>query len=136
MGAKGMNISKNFTFDEWKCHDNCGQCIIIQPLVDMMQKFRDRVGLIVQVHDVNRCRKHNKEVGGVDDGEKLSLHVSGEACDFNVPDLPMKKLHAIVLASDDIFTGGVGLYSWGVHVDVGEKRFWDERKNKYYKETV
>jgi len=120
-------ISKNFSESEWKC-SCCKQCFIVPELVDMMQKFRDRVDMAIDVHCVNRCEKQNEKVGGVEN----SKHLKGEACDFHVPDLKIKRLHAEVLSSDDIFTGGIGLYDWGVHVDIGEKRIFDKRTNKYY----
>jgi uncharacterized protein YcbK (DUF882 family) len=119
-------ISKNFSEVEWQCKCGCGQMIIVSELVNMMQTFRDEINLPITIHCVNRCRKHNKEIGGADDDDKISLHVTGQACDFHVPKMNMNELHANVLACD-IFTGGIGLYDWGCHADVGHKRFWNKR---------
>lgn len=118
-----MKLSKNFSTEEWVCKCGCGQLKINGELVDMMQKFRDRIGKPVVVHCVNRCPDHNAEVGGVQD----SKHVDGKGCDFHVRGMSMKELHATALSSEDILTGGIGLYDWGVHADVGPKRTWDKR---------
>lgn len=119
-------ISKDFSMVEWQCRCSCGQSIIEADLVEMMQKFRDRVKKPVIVHCVNRCKEHNEKVGGV----PKSLHIEGKACDFHVKGLTIPELHAIAITSEDIFTGGIGLYDTFVHVDIGSKRYWDNRRKK------
>ena len=121
-----MKLSKNFSDIEWQCKCGCGQNIIHQELVDMMQKFRDLVKKPVIVHCVNRCQKHNDSLPH---SVKNSQHVVGKACDFHVKGLTNPELHALVLTSEDIFTGGIGLYDWGCHVDIARKRQWDSRKH-------
>ena len=118
-----MKLSKHFISEEWICKCGCGQCIVNGNLLKMAEAFRERVKKWMIVHCVNRCPEHNENVGGV----KNSKHVKGEAMDFHVRKMPMKELHTIALSSEDILTGGVGIYDWGVHIDVGTKRIWDHR---------
>lgn len=125
MKKKDYMISKNFSEIEWMCKCGCRQCIIEPKLVNMMQTFRNKINLPITVHCVNRCIKHNKAIGGV--VKPPSKHISGKACDFHVKKLKMKKFHEIIMNSQDIFTGGIGLYDWGVHVDIAKRRFWDNR---------
>lgn len=52
-----------------------------------------------------------------------SLHMYGEACDFDVPNVSIADLAAISWACPS--TGGVGYYPEGwVHVDAGPRRYW------------
>jgi uncharacterized protein YcbK (DUF882 family) len=52
-----------------------------------------------------------------------SLHMYGEACDFDVPTVSMEDLASISWACPA--TGGVGYYPDGwVHVDAGPRRYW------------
>jgi uncharacterized protein YcbK (DUF882 family) len=117
-----MKISEHFDDSEFTCHCGCGQNVIHQELVDMLEAFRARVDKPIIVHCVNRCSQHNAVVGGV----KNSLHREGMACDCHVKKMPIKELHAIALSSEDILTGGIGIYDWGIHVDVGAKKTWSE----------
>jgi uncharacterized protein YcbK (DUF882 family) len=117
------DLSKNMDTSEWICHCGCEQLLIKEKLVKMMQSFRDRIGSPLTIHCVNRCKAHNADVGG----KENSLHLTGDACDFHAPKLKTKELHAIALSSEDILTGGIGLYDTFLHVDIGTKRLWDNR---------
>lgn len=60
-----------------------------------------------------RCRVHNLLVGGSD----RSAHLSGMALDLkNPPDLDVETFRA--LCAEEVGEGGLGIYSWGVHVDA------------------
>jgi len=91
-----------------------------------MQSLRDRIGSQIIVHCVNRCPDHNRHIGG----EQNSRHLYGQACDFHAKHLTIPELHAFVLSSEDILTGGIGIYDTFVHVDIGSKRIWDNRRKK------
>lgn len=58
-----------------------------------------------------RCAAHNAEVGGVSD----SQHLYGLAADLHSAASPAQML----AVAEDVMghTGGIGLYSWGIHVD-------------------
>lgn len=129
------NVSEHFYVHEVECRCGCGQCIKNDKLLQMVENFRaylnetfsEKLGHEIGItpHSVNRCKKHNDSVGGASD----SLHLIGQAMDLHVNGLPKKKLHKLAkkLWSDkNILYGGLGLYNYGIHIDVGEYRFWDK----------
>jgi uncharacterized protein YcbK (DUF882 family) len=116
-------VSPYFTKTEFKCRCGCGQAIINNDLVSMLDNIRYRIGLPIIIHCVNRCEKHNKAVGGV----STSKHILGNAADFHVRDMSIVKLHEYLTHNHEIqniVTGGLGLYDWGVHIDTGRYRSW------------
>ncbi len=118
-----MKTSKWFTIEEIQCHCGCGQKHSDIKLLNMADRLRDHIGLPMIVHCVNRCISHNKAVGGV----VGSLHVSGYAMDFHCQGLSVKKLKKIckkLWKKREILTGGLGIYSWGIHIDSGRYRKW------------
>ena len=118
-----MMVGKYFSQDEIKCHCGCGLCHVAPDLYKMADALREYIGKPMIVHCVNRCIKHNRAVGGV----VGSLHISGYAMDFHCKGLPNKKLHKIcrkLWKKREILTGGLGIYDWGVHIDIGRYRTW------------
>lgn len=91
--------------------------------VRMADEIRRRAGVPLTVNSGLRCARHNAEVGGVSN----SLHTTGQAVDLSGSISPAK-LHQIaeqVQAEMIPGRGGLGLYSWGVHVDNGKKSRWN-----------
>lgn len=124
-----MKLSKHFDKEtEWMCKCGCEQCFVNRPLLAMAEKFREFVDKPVIVHCVNRCEKHNDNVGGA----RNSLHLKGIAMDCHVRDMSVRELHKIAQmlhTEDGLFWGGLGYYpSWGIHFDVGRFRTWGRRK--------
>lgn len=119
---KFNRISEHFTRNEFKCKCGCGQCIINDDLVRMLETIRHRTAKPVIVHCVNRCREHNKAIGGVDN----SQHVLGKAADIHIKGMSIKDLHDYAENNHGEFlTGGLGLYDWGIHIDSGAFRKWE-----------
>ena len=90
--------------------------------VRMADEIRRRAGVPLNVNSGLRCQRHNAEVGGVAN----SLHRTGQAVDLSGPISP-DKLHAIAEAVQTEMIperGGLGLYSWGIHIDNGKKSRW------------
>jgi len=121
-------ISEHFSESEIKCKCGCGQAIIQDELYRVMEIVREYAGgHSINVHCVNRCKKHNKEVGGVN----RSQHLRGAAMDFHIPKIDMPDLHDIIIELfDSDVVRNIGLYNSFIHVDIrtGKKRFWDNRK--------
>lgn len=91
--------------------------------VRMADEIRRRAGVPLTVNSGLRCARHNAEVGGVSN----SLHTTGQAVDLSGSISPAK-LHQIaeqVQAEMIPGRGGLGLYSWGVHIDNGKKSRWN-----------
>ena len=112
-----------FTKDEFRCP--CGQCggFPAEPaeaMVQALEEIRRRLGVPVTVTSGLRCIPHNAEVGGVSN----SQHLAGDAADITSSRSPsqMQAVAEAVLGD----TGGIGLYSWGIHVDTREgKARWN-----------
>ena len=111
------NLSKNFSKDEFKC--NCGSCmgtyIECKPLVDGLQRLRNKIGLPITVNSGTRCTLHNLSIGGSD----TSSHLTGKAADISCRD--MKVLLGAALR---IFRR-VGISGSYIHVDVDEDKEQD-----------
>lgn len=120
--------SEHFSTAEIACKCGCGQALVHPPLYAMLERFRAFIAVQVgqetplSTHCVNRCRTHNAAVGG----EATSWHLTGHAWDGAALGLTVQRLHEIVRNARDagILTGGVGWYSWGVHLDAESKREW------------
>ena len=91
--------------------------------VRMADEIRKRVGVPLTVNSGLRCKRHNAEVGGVPN----SLHTTGQAVDLsgNVSPARLRDIAEQVQAEMIPGRGGLGLYSWGVHVDNGKKSRWN-----------
>lgn len=104
-----------FTKEEFRCP--CGKCggFPAEPaeaMVQALDAIRQRLGVPVTVTSGIRCISHNAEVGGVNN----SRHLTGDAADITSGRSPsqMQAVAEAVLGD----TGGIGLYSWGIHVDT------------------
>lgn len=108
-----------FRRGEFRCP--CGRCggFPVEPqesMVRVVDEIRHRLGVPVSVVDGGgsgvRCASHNAEVGGVSN----SQHLYGLAADLHSAASPaeMKAVAENVMGH----TGGIGVYSWGIHVDT------------------
>lgn len=122
--------SKNGTFwddieffdrEEFRCQCKGKYCngFPVEPQEDMVRavdEIRRRLGVPVQIVDAGgsgvRCPVHNANVGGVANSE----HLGGNAADLHSKKSPdeMYAVAEAVLGN----TGGIGRYSWGIHVDT------------------
>jgi hypothetical protein len=91
--------------------------------VRMADEIRKRVGVPLTVNSGLRCKRHNAEVGGVPN----SLHTTGQAVDLsgNISPARLREIAEQVQAEMVPGRGGLGLYSWGVHIDNGKKSRWN-----------
>ena len=133
-----MNHARYFEPREFRCPCGCKSPFyewnVDAELVELCDKIRESYGAPIRVDSAYRCAEHNLEVGGVVD----SFHTKGKAADLH----PVKgrktqeEIKSDVLRLQKIACavnryGGVGLYDWGVHVDVrGYGARWDYRSKK------
>lgn len=117
-----------FTREEFRCQCKGKYCngFPVEPqekMVRTVDEIRRRLGIPVSIVDAGgsgvRCPRHNSEVGGMYNSE----HLYGRAADLHSAASPerMKAIAEEVMGN----TGGIGLYSWGIHVDTGKYSRWN-----------
>ena len=121
-----------FTREEFRCQCKGKYCngFPYEPeemLVKICDEIRRRAGVPVSIVTAGgsgvRCAVHNANVGGVSN----SLHLYGKAADLHSSLAPqqLKAIAEDVTAEMIPGRGGIGLYSWGVHVDTGKYSRWN-----------
>lgn len=105
--------SIHFSDSEFACQCGCGQCIINQELLDVLEGLRDYYNSPVTITSGNRCAAHNAEVGGA----KSSRHITGEAADVTVLNVPAAAVHAYFMTKYPT-QYGIGKYTAWTHIDV------------------
>lgn len=119
--SKGKNgavkLSANFKVSEFACKDGSDTVFISPGLVTVLQKIRDHFGKPVIINSAYRNDTFNKKVGGAD----YSQHKYGMAADIYINGVSPATIAEFV---ETIMpnTGGVGIYSSFVHVDVRTAR--------------
>lgn len=118
-----------FSKKEFKCkcggkHCNGYPAEIDMGMVRAVDEIRRRIGKPLGVNSGLRCKQHNTNVGGA----KSSRHMAGDAADLQKPSgITVDEMAAIAEAVIGN-TGGIGKYTWGIHVDTRKvKARWDER---------
>lgn len=118
-----------FTREEFRCQCGGKYCdgFPVEPdkeLVLALDEFRRRLGVPVRIVEAGgsgiRCPRHNASIKGA---ASDSQHLYGKAADLHSSKSP-KEMYAVAEAvlGD---TGGIGLYSWGIHFDTRpEKARW------------
>lgn len=95
--------------------DSC----IPQELLVFIDELRTRFGEI-EVISSFRTIKHNREVGGA----KKSQHLTCDAIDFRIPNVPRKEVK-LFLTANFKERAGIGYYCGGsYHLDIGKPRQW------------
>lgn len=111
-------LTKNFQVKEFACSDGTDTIFIARQLPMVCQYIRSRVGKSMSINSAYRTPAKNKAVGGAED----SQHLHGTAADLATP--PGWTPTQLALVAREIMPnwGGVGIYSWGIHIDVREDR--------------
>lgn len=106
-------LSANFKVKEFACEDGSDVVFISDGLVQVLQAIRSHFGRTTNVNSGYRTPAHNKKVGG----EEYSQHLYGLAADIEVKGIKPKTVAAY---AEKLLPnmGGIGIYSWGVHIDV------------------
>ena len=114
---EGWDGIKYFKKSEFKC--KCGRYCDGYPAemdvvaVRYADAIRKRIGKPLHVSSGLRCRQHNANVGGVSNSQHMLGTAIDLACPSGVTPAEMKKIAEEVMGN----TGGIGLYSWGIHID-------------------
>ena len=114
-------ITEHFRVYEFACSDGSDPVFISTALVEILENIRQHFGAAVHIHSGYRTVSFNSSLK---DSSKKSQHMFGLAADLHVDDHSHQEVYnyACQLLGDH---GGVGLYSWGIHVDVrADKARW------------
>ena len=116
-----MLKSKYFKKSEIECHCGCGQCIMDGRLIEKADLLRELCGFPIIVSSWNRCKKHNKDIGGSEN----SSHLRGEAIDVCCED--SKKRFILIDKALQVGFRRIGLYKdrFILHLDVDENKDQD-----------
>lgn len=107
-------ITPHFKVREFACSDGSDPVFISQPLAELLENIRVHFGAAVHIHSGYRTVSFN---ASIKNSSKKSQHCNGLAADLHVDGHTHQEVYnyACQLLGDH---GGVGLYSWGVHIDV------------------
>jgi hypothetical protein len=109
---------KYFKKSEFKC--KCGKYCngypaeIDMDMVKIADEIRNRIGKPIHVNSGWRCKTHNANVGGA----TASQHLWGTAADLGAPIGTTPE--EISKVAEELMPGfgGIGVYSWGIHIDT------------------
>ena len=109
---------KYFKKSEFSC--KCGKYCNGYPaeidmnMVKIADKIREKIGKPITINSGLRCKTHNENVGGVSN----SQHLYGNAADLGLPAGCTPAQMASIAEEIIGDTGGIGIYSWGIHIDT------------------
>ena len=109
---------KYFKKPEFAC--KCGKYCdgypaeIDMDMVKIADQIRTKIGKRITINSGLRCRTHNANVGGVSN----SQHLLGKAADLGCPSGCTPSQMASIAEEIMGDTGGIGIYSWGIHIDT------------------
>lgn len=116
-------LTKNFQVKEFACKDGSDTVFIADMLPIVCQYIRMRVAKAVGINSAYRTPEHNAAVGGAE----FSMHLYGAAADLKCPAGILPERMADFAREIMPNWGGVGLYDWGIHVDISSTyRNWKE----------
>ena len=107
---------KYFRPEEFACQCGCGAKNINHDLVIILEKIREHYGKPVRINSGVRCKTHNARVGGAANSQHLDTHAN--AADIGTISGTTPRAMAAYVETLMPNTGGIGIYSWGIHVDV------------------
>lgn len=110
-------LSTNFKVKEFACLDGTDTIFVSDELVKVLQKVRDNFGQPVVINSAYRTEVHNKKVGG----SANSQHKYGMAADIRINGVSPKTI-ATYINKLMPNSGGIGVYTSFVHIDVRAKK--------------
>lgn len=114
-------IGISFEKREMQCKCGCGKVIFDPDLIRKLDALREDLGRPIIINSGYRCEQHNQNVGG----SPNSQHLYGKAADIRCTGITPE---ALARYAGKYGFDGIGLYRWGIHVDVrGYKARWDFR---------
>ena len=110
----------HFTPKEIACKGT-GFILVDEEALDCLNSLRHVIGDPFSPNSAYRSEEHNKSVGG----SPNSMHLKGKAFDIPIKGrMTREEIHRV---GEMVGFTGYGDYNTFVHVDTGEKRYWDKR---------
>jgi len=134
--SRSVDRSTHFSRSELQCKCGCGLCYMRKQLLDGLEHLRtlccEHLGKDVPIHlgSAFRCTRHNESIVNPKTKKRLSSpfsqHLVGTAGDPHTPEgLTVELFAEFAEQVPQFYTGGIGIYPWGLHVDVrGYKARW------------
>lgn len=129
-------LSTHFNAAEFQC-PCCGEYKVAVKLLEGLEMMREKLGVPMRVVNPKapggqgyRCKKYAVALAARNKNAAVKTkHNDGTAADINAAfsKTTWKKLKEIAETIPQFQNGGIGVYSWGIHVDLGPKRRWDYR---------
>ena len=120
-----MATSEHFSAQEVMCHGaSQGHCHCgvetadnVSPrLLELLEQLRANIGGPIELSCAYRCPAHNAATPG---SASNSQHIYGTAADIQTPNYPhCCTPEQLLWYCEQLPFDGLGLYDWGVHVDV------------------
>ncbi len=111
------DISKNFNRKEFVCRCGCEEDNISLVVVDIWQEVRDHFNARVTITSGSRCKKHNKNIGGVDNSQHVEANDGfSHAADGQVEGVEPARV-ADFIESKYPNSLGLGRYKTFTHID-------------------
>lgn len=97
----------------------------IEETLEMADDLREFYGEPIKILSAYRSPEYNKAISGA----SKSFHTKFMALDLaptrpSIGNIQRLRGCAELLVKKGVLTGGVGRYSWGVHLDCGPRRDW------------
>ena len=108
-----------FTMAEFKCKCGGRYCDgypaeIDMSMVKIADEIRARIGKPISINSGLRCKTHNANVGGVSNSQHLYGNAADLGCPIGCTPAKMASIAEEIIGD----TGGIGTYSWGIHIDT------------------
>lgn len=120
-------------FTRAECRCKCGgrycngyPAEMVEETMRLADEIRRRAGVPLNVNSALRCKQWNAHESGV----TTSLHQYGQAIDLapiggNISTEKLQQIAREVMTEKIPGRGGLGCYSWGVHIDNGKYSRWN-----------
>ena len=83
-------------------------------MVKIADEIRSIIGKPIQINSGIRCKIHNANVGGVSNSQHLYGNAADLGCPAGCTPTQMASIAEEIMGN----TGGIGTYSWGIHIDT------------------
>ena len=83
-------------------------------MVKIADEIRSRIGKPIRINSGIRCKIHNANVGGVSNSQHLFGNGADLGCPIGCTPTQMASIAEEIMGN----TGGIGTYSWGIHIDT------------------